>query len=130
MKRLAVWAGGASDDGVPKIPRAATPGYLRKTLYRDRYLVFGVVLAAVAGQIAFGCSTASSRIDLSSGGVADWPQYGRGQEGTWPGINEGTWPGINDDQERPTGRLNDGASTLNAPQLTEQPEEDDARSTT
>jgi hypothetical protein len=81
--------------------------YLRKTLYRYRYLVFGVVLAAVAGQIAFGYSTASSRIDLSCGGVADWPQYGRGQEGTWPGINN--------DQERRTGRLNDGASTLNAP---------------
>jgi hypothetical protein len=28
--------------------------------------------------------TASRRIDVSSGGVADWPQYGRDQEGTWP----------------------------------------------
>jgi quinoprotein glucose dehydrogenase len=55
---------------------------MRETLYRYRFLVLGVVLAAVAGQIAFGYSTASSQIDVSSGGVADWPQYGRDQEGT------------------------------------------------
>ena len=34
------------------------------------------------GQIAFEYSTAKSHIDLSSGGIADWPQYGRNQEGT------------------------------------------------
>jgi quinoprotein glucose dehydrogenase len=68
---------------VPQHPKGSDPrSYLRKTLYRYRYLVLGVVLAAVAGQIAFGYSTASSQIDVSSGGVADWPQYGRDQEGT------------------------------------------------
>jgi hypothetical protein len=70
---------------VPQDRKGSDPrSYLRKTLYRYRYLVLGVVLAAVAGQIAFGYSTASSRIDVSSGGVADWPQYGRDQEGTRP----------------------------------------------
>jgi hypothetical protein len=57
---------------------------MRRILYRYRYLVLGVVLAAIVGQIAFGYSTASSQVDVSSGGVADWPQYGRDQEGTWP----------------------------------------------
>jgi hypothetical protein len=70
---------------VPQDPKGSDPqSYLRKTLYSYRYLVLGVVLAAVAGQIALGYSTASSRIDVSSGGVADWPQYGRDQEGTRP----------------------------------------------
>jgi quinoprotein glucose dehydrogenase len=55
---------------------------MRRTLYRYRYLVLGIVLAAIVGQITFGYSTATSRIDLSSGGIADWPQYGRNQEGT------------------------------------------------
>jgi quinoprotein glucose dehydrogenase len=36
----------------------------------------------IAGQITFGYSNATSRIDLSGGGIADWPQYGRNQEGT------------------------------------------------
>ena len=55
---------------------------MRRTLYRYRYLVLGVVLAAIVGQIAFGYSTASSQVDLSGGGVADWRQYGRDHEGT------------------------------------------------
>jgi hypothetical protein len=55
---------------------------MRKTLYRYRYLVLGIFLAAIVGQITFGYSTATSHIDLSSGGIADWPQYGRNQEGT------------------------------------------------
>jgi quinoprotein glucose dehydrogenase len=55
---------------------------MRETLYRYRFLVLGIVLAAIVGQITFGYSTATSRIDLSGGGVADWPQYGRNQEGT------------------------------------------------
>ena len=45
-------------------PGSPGPGTVRKTLYRYRY------------------STATSRIDVSGGGVADWPQYGRSQEGT------------------------------------------------
>jgi quinoprotein glucose dehydrogenase len=55
---------------------------VRKTVFRYRFLVLGVVLAAIVGQVAYGYSTAMSRIDLSGGGIADWPQYGRNQEGT------------------------------------------------
>jgi quinoprotein glucose dehydrogenase len=55
---------------------------MRETLYRYRYLVLGIVLAAIVGQITFGYATATSNIDVSSGGTADWPQYGRDQEGT------------------------------------------------
>jgi hypothetical protein len=51
---------------VPQDPKGSDPqSYLRKTLYSYRYLVLGVVLAAVAGQIALGYSTASSRIGVS-----------------------------------------------------------------
>jgi quinoprotein glucose dehydrogenase len=55
---------------------------MRRTLYRYRYLVLVVVLAAIVGQITFGYAAATSRIDVSGGGVADWPQYGRDREGT------------------------------------------------
>ena len=55
---------------------------MRETLYRYRYLLLGIILAAIVGQITFEYSTAKSHIDLSSGGIADWPQYGRNQEGT------------------------------------------------
>jgi quinoprotein glucose dehydrogenase len=55
---------------------------MRKTLYRYRYLFLGILLAAIVGQITFGYSTATSHIDFVSGGIADWPQYGRDQEGT------------------------------------------------
>jgi len=55
---------------------------MRRTLYRYRYLVLGAVLAAIVGQIAFGYASVSSQVDLSGDGVADWPEYGRDQEGT------------------------------------------------
>ena len=55
---------------------------MRETLYRYRYLLLGIILAVIVGQITFEYSTAKSHIDLSSGGIADWPQYGRNQEGT------------------------------------------------
>ena len=55
---------------------------MRETLYRYRYLLLGILLAAIVGQITFEYFTAKSHIDLSSGGIADWPQYGRNQEGT------------------------------------------------
>ena len=42
---------------------------MRKGLYRYRYLVLSIVLAAIVGQITFGYSTATSRIDLSSGAL-------------------------------------------------------------
>ena len=49
------------------------------TVFRYRFLVLGVVLAAIVGQVAYGYSTATSHIDLSGGAIADWPQYGRNQ---------------------------------------------------
>jgi quinoprotein glucose dehydrogenase len=55
---------------------------MRETLYRYRYLLLGILLVAIVGQITFEYSSAKSHIDLSSGGIADWPQYGRNQEGT------------------------------------------------
>jgi quinoprotein glucose dehydrogenase len=55
---------------------------MRETLYRYRYLLLGIILAAIVGQITFEYSRAKSHIDLSSGGIANWPQYGRNQEGT------------------------------------------------
>jgi quinoprotein glucose dehydrogenase len=68
---------------VPQDPKGNdSRRYLRRTLYRYRYLVLVVVLAAIVGQITFGYASASSQVDLSGGGVADWPQYGRNQEGT------------------------------------------------
>ena len=55
---------------------------MRRYLYRYRYFLLGIFVAAVVGQIAFGYFSAMSRIDLSSGGLADWSYYGRDQEGT------------------------------------------------
>jgi len=55
---------------------------MRRNLYRYRYLFLGSFVVAIVGLIAFGYFTAMSRIDLSSGGLADWPHYGRDQEGT------------------------------------------------
>ena len=55
---------------------------MRKYLFAYRYLLLGILVLAIAGQIAFGYLTAMNRIDLASGGLADWPQYGRDQQGT------------------------------------------------
>jgi quinoprotein glucose dehydrogenase len=41
-----------------------------------------MVVLAIIVPIAFGYFTAMSRIDFSIGGLADWPRYGRDQEGT------------------------------------------------
>jgi len=54
---------------------------MKETLYRYRYLLLGIILAVIVGQVTFAYSTATSHIDLSSGGIADWTQYGRNQEG-------------------------------------------------
>jgi quinoprotein glucose dehydrogenase len=53
-----------------------------RNLYRYRYLILGVLLAALVAQTTFGYAAARSRIDLSGGEIADWPNYGRDQEGT------------------------------------------------
>jgi quinoprotein glucose dehydrogenase len=55
---------------------------MKETLSRYRYLVLGIFVATIVGLIAFAYFTATSHIDLSSGGIAGWPQYGRNQEGT------------------------------------------------
>ena len=55
---------------------------MRKYLYRYRYLLPAIMVVALTGRIAIGYLTGTSRIDLSRGGLADWPQYGRDQEGT------------------------------------------------
>ncbi len=55
---------------------------MRETLYRYRYLVLGIFLVVILVPITFRYFTATSDIDLSRGGIADWPQYGRDQEGT------------------------------------------------
>jgi quinoprotein glucose dehydrogenase len=44
--------------------------------------VLGIFLVVIVGLITFRYFAATSDIDLSSGGIADWPQYGRDQEGT------------------------------------------------
>ena len=55
---------------------------MKEALYRYRYLIFGIFLAVIVGQITFEYSRATTHIDISRGGIADWPQYGRNQEGT------------------------------------------------
>ena len=55
---------------------------MTKYLYRSRYLLPAIMVVAIAGRIAIGYLTATSSIDLSRGGLADWPQYGRDQAGT------------------------------------------------
>jgi quinoprotein glucose dehydrogenase len=86
---------------------------MRETLHRYRFLVLGIVLAAIVGQITFGYSTATSRIDLSGGGVADWPQYGRNQEGTrytpLDQINRGNVAYLRKAWEYHTGDFSDGS---------------------
>jgi quinoprotein glucose dehydrogenase len=55
---------------------------MRRSLYRYRFLLLGLSVLVVFGLIASGYFTRTSRIDLSVGGVADWPYYGRDQQGT------------------------------------------------
>ena len=39
---------------------------MRETLYRYRYLLLGIILAAIVGQITFEYSRAKSHIDLEA----------------------------------------------------------------
>jgi quinoprotein glucose dehydrogenase len=86
---------------------------MREVLYRYRYLVLGIILAAIVGQITFGYAAATSRIDLSGGGMADWPQYGRNQEGTrytpLDQINRGNVAYVKKAWEYHTGDFSDGS---------------------
>jgi quinoprotein glucose dehydrogenase len=99
---------------VPQDPKGnGSRRHLRRTLYRYRYPVLGIVLAAIVGQIAFGYSTASNQVDLSGGGVADWPRYGRDQEGTryspLDQINRGNVAYLRKAWEYHTGDFSDGS---------------------
>jgi quinoprotein glucose dehydrogenase len=82
-------------------------------MFRYWYLVLGVVLAAIVGQITFGYAAATSRVDVSGGGVADWPQYGRDQEGTrytpLDQINRGNVAYLRKAWEYHTGDFSDGS---------------------
>ena len=55
---------------------------MRKYFFPYWYLLLGILVLVILGQITFGYLNAMSRIDLSSGGIADWPQYGHDPEGT------------------------------------------------
>ena len=55
---------------------------MRARLYRYRYLILGMSVLVMFGLIASGYFIRSSRIDIASGGIADWPYYGGDQEGT------------------------------------------------
>ena len=55
---------------------------MRGRLYRYRYLLIGMSVLVMFGLIVSGHFIRTSRIDIASGGIADWPYYGRDQEGT------------------------------------------------
>jgi quinoprotein glucose dehydrogenase len=86
---------------------------MRRTLYRYRYLVLGIVLATIVGQITFAYSAATSRTDVAGGGIADWPQYGRNQEGTrytpLDQVNRGNVAYLRKAWEYHTGDFSDGS---------------------
>jgi quinoprotein glucose dehydrogenase len=55
---------------------------MRRHLYRYRYLFLGVSVMAILSLMLTGYVARSHTIDFSSGGVADWPYYGRDPHGT------------------------------------------------
>ena len=55
---------------------------MRGRLYRYRYLLIGMSVLVMFGLIVSGYFIRTSRIDIASGGIADWSYYGRDQEGT------------------------------------------------
>ena len=71
---------------------------MRRRLSRYWRVLIGLSVLVIFGLIASGYAIRTSRIDLSTGGVADWPYYGRDQEGPgthcWirsTGIMSATW---------------------------------------
>jgi glucose dehydrogenase len=55
---------------------------MRGRLYRYRHLLIGMSVLVMFGLIVSGYFIRTSRIDIASGGIADWSYYGRDQEGT------------------------------------------------
>jgi hypothetical protein len=53
-----------------------------RRLYRYRYLLLGMSVLVMFGLIGSGYFIRMNRIDIASGGIADWSYYGRDQEGT------------------------------------------------
>jgi quinoprotein glucose dehydrogenase len=87
---------------------------MRALLYRYRYLILGMSVLVMFGLIASGYFIRTSRIDIGSGGIADWSYYGRDQEGTryapLDQINRGNVGYLKIAWEYHTGDFSDGSA--------------------
>ena len=85
---------------------------MRRRLSRHWRVLIGLSVLVIFGLIASGYVIRTSRIDLSTGGVADWPYYGRDQEGTryapLDQINRGNVGYLEKTWEYHTGDFSDG----------------------
>src|SRR5215217_8332992 len=86
---------------------------MRRRLSRHGRVLIGLSALVIFGLIASGYVIRTSRIDLSAGGVADWPYYGRDQEGTryapLDQINRGNVGYLEKAWEYHTGDFSDGS---------------------
>jgi quinoprotein glucose dehydrogenase len=86
---------------------------MRRRLSRYWRVLIGLSVLVIFGLIASGYVIRTSRIDLSAGGVADWPYYGRDQEGTryapLDQINRGNVGYLEKAWEYHTGDFSDGS---------------------
>ena len=86
---------------------------MRRRLTRYWRVLIGLSVLVIFGLIASGYVIRTSRIDLSTGGVADWPYYGRDQEGTryapLDQINRGNVGYLEKTWEYHTGDFSDGS---------------------
>ena len=86
---------------------------MRRRLSRYWRVLIGLSVLVIFGLIASGYVIRTSRIDLSTGGVADWPYYGRDQEGTryapLDQINRGNVGYLEKTWEYHTGDFSDGS---------------------
>jgi quinoprotein glucose dehydrogenase len=87
---------------------------MRALLYRYRYLILGMIVLVMFGLIASGYFIRTSRIDIGSGGIADWSYYGHDQEGTryapLDQINRGNVGYLKIAWEYHTGDFSDGSA--------------------
>src|SRR4029450_10430617 len=86
---------------------------MRRRLSRYWRVLIGLSVLVIFGLIASGYVIRTSRIDLSAGGVADWPYYGRGQEGARDApvgrVNRGNMGYLEKAWEYHTGDCSDGS---------------------
>jgi quinoprotein glucose dehydrogenase len=86
---------------------------MRRRLSRYGRVLIGLSVLVIFGLIANGYVIRTSRIDLSTGGAADWPYYGRDQEGTryapLDQINRGNVGYLEKAWEYHTGDFSDGS---------------------